>query len=190
MRSYLRQHDNRFDNYDSNGGNWKNSNNNRREHNDHDDRFGDVDQRRRSRSRSRSNVDHTNDYRKNNNFERSYQNHRNNRNNDSKRHHDDDNNSHSALYANVQPSRTIMLRHIPLTLDEQELKTEFNMAMVPFRDVRLVRHRDTGQSRGFGFLEFASIEESKRWMEYTQVSALLSILTILYTNKVWKQRVG
>ena len=67
------------------------------------------------------------------------------------------------------PSRTVMLRQLPIQMDDNELRTEFNMMLIPFKDIRLVKHRDTGQSRGFAFVEFGSVEEAQRWMVSTQV---------------------
>lgn len=70
------------------------------------------------------------------------------------------------------PSRTIMLRQLPAQIDETEIRSEFNVLMVPFKDVRLVKNRDTGLNRGFAFVEFNSVEDAQNWMEQTQVRNL------------------
>ena len=63
-----------------------------------------------------------------------------------------------------------MLRQLPFEMEDNELRTEFNMQCVPYKDIRLVKNRDTGQSRGFAFIEFNTIEEAQRWMTVTQVT--------------------
>ena len=70
------------------------------------------------------------------------------------------------------PSRTIMLRQLPLQMDDEELRNEFKMQMIPFKDVRLVKHRDTGASRGFAFVEFNAVEEAQQWMNANQVNLI------------------
>jgi RNA-binding protein 5/10 len=72
-----------------------------------------------------------------------------------------------------QPSRTIMLRQLPIQMDDGELRNELNMLIVPYKDMRLVKHRDTGVSRGFAFVEFNSIDEARQWMQTTQVYFVL-----------------
>ncbi len=67
------------------------------------------------------------------------------------------------------PSRTVMLRQLPLELDDTEIRTEFNMQCVPYKNIRLVKNRDTGQSRGFAFVEFGTVDEAQRWMIASQV---------------------
>ena len=71
---------------------------------------------------------------------------------------------------NIPPSRTIMLRNLPIQLDDTELLTELNMLMVAYKDVRLIKNRETGISRGFAFIDFNTIEEAQRWMSLTQVN--------------------
>ncbi len=62
-----------------------------------------------------------------------------------------------------------MMRQIPLEMDDNELRNEFTMLLVPFKDIRLVKNRDTGISRGFAFIEFSTVEEAQTWMNTTQV---------------------
>jgi RNA recognition motif-containing protein len=68
-----------------------------------------------------------------------------------------------------QPSRTIMLRQLPIQMDDVELRNQLNLLAVPCKDMRLVKHRDTGVSRGFAFVEFNSVDEAQQWMHMTQV---------------------
>lgn len=72
------------------------------------------------------------------------------------------------------PSRTIMLRQLPLAMDDHELRNEFSLMGIMVKDVRLVKNRDTGQSRGFAFIEFHTVEEAQNWMNTTLVSVLIS----------------
>lgn len=65
-----------------------------------------------------------------------------------------------------------MMRQLPLQMDDYELKNELTTLYVPFKDVRLVKNRDTGISRGFAFIEFGSVEEAQAWMNQTQVTML------------------
>lgn len=67
------------------------------------------------------------------------------------------------------PSRTIMLRQLPVRMEDSELRTELNMLSVPYKDVRLVKNRDTGLSRGFAFIEFSTVDEAQAWMNATRV---------------------
>jgi len=55
-----------------------------------------------------------------------------------------------------------MVRGLPITFSEQIL-TDAVAAYNP-SSIRLIRDRTTGQSRGFGFLEFATIEESQKFV--------------------------
>ncbi len=73
------------------------------------------------------------------------------------------------------PSRTIMLRQLPIQMDDAELRNEFNILMVPYKDIRLVRHRDTGTSRGFAFVEFNTVDDAQHWMHKTQVITLKNL---------------
>ena len=62
-----------------------------------------------------------------------------------------------------------MIRHLPLKIEDDELRTELTLLNLPFRDLRLVKNRETGQSRGFAFVEFDAVEDAQRWMETTNV---------------------
>ncbi len=62
-----------------------------------------------------------------------------------------------------------MLRQLPQQMEDAEIRAEFDVQSVPYKDIRLVKNRDTGQSRGFAFVEFNTIEEAQRWMSITQV---------------------
>ena len=72
-----------------------------------------------------------------------------------------------------------MVRQIPLQMSEDDLRTEFNMVQVPYKHIRLVKHRENGQSRGFAFVEFGTVDEASRWMASNQVSDQSSPLNTL-----------
>lgn len=69
-----------------------------------------------------------------------------------------------------------MLRNLPFTMDEIELKHELSSLCVAYKDVRLVKSRDTGMNRGFAFIEFPSLDDSQRWMNQTQVAHTLILI--------------
>ena len=62
-----------------------------------------------------------------------------------------------------------MLRQLPFELDDADIYNELNMQSVPYKDMRLVKNRDSGQSRGFAFVEFNTVEEAQHWMDSTKV---------------------
>ena len=63
-----------------------------------------------------------------------------------------------------------MLRQLPLQMEDQELRNELALMCISVKDVRLVRNRETGHSRGFAFVEFNTVEEAQNWMNITLVS--------------------
>ena len=77
------------------------------------------------------------------------------------------------------PSRTIMLRQLPLQMEDHELRSEFNMLGISIKDVRLVKNRDTGQSRGFAFVEFNNVDDAQQWMNNTLVIKLFTLIFLL-----------
>ena len=84
--------------------------------------------------------------------------------------------------SSVQPTQTIMLRQLPYDMSDTELQSELAAYLLPFRESRIVRHRDTGASRGFGFLEFDTVDEAKRWMHTVQVHNTHTLTRIYSTN--------
>lgn len=49
-------------------------------------------------------------------------------------------------------SKTLYVGNLPWSLREEDLKRIFAVH-VPIRSVRIITDRDTGRSRGFGFVE-------------------------------------
>ncbi|CAH8857778.1 unnamed protein product [Trichobilharzia szidati] len=63
-------------------------------------------------------------------------------------------------------SSTIMLRGIPTSLDHRDIRDALDEARVSYLDVRVIKDKTTGISKGFGFVDFASVHEARRWMDY------------------------
>ncbi|VDN08796.1 unnamed protein product [Dibothriocephalus latus] len=61
------------------------------------------------------------------------------------------------------PSSTIMMRGLPSSLEERDVIDVLDRDGVRYVDVRVIRDKNTG--KGFGFIEFASVEEARQWME-------------------------
>uniref|UniRef100_A0A8C7WPR2 RNA binding motif protein 10 n=1 Tax=Oryzias sinensis TaxID=183150 RepID=A0A8C7WPR2_9TELE len=75
------------------------------------------------------------------------------------------------LDQNQRPSNIIMLRMLPPTAT---IRAQLLEQGVQPREVRLMRNKSSGQSRGFAFVEFNLIQEATSWMETNQ--GTLSIL--------------
>ncbi|XP_076022675.1 RNA-binding protein 10 isoform X2 [Genypterus blacodes] len=75
---------------------------------------------------------------------------------------------------NQRPSNIIMLRMLPPAATSNEIRTQLQEQGIQPREVRLMRNKSSGQSRGFAFVEFNVIQEATRWMETNQ--GVLSIL--------------
>nr|XP_040048768.1 RNA-binding protein 10 [Gasterosteus aculeatus aculeatus] len=75
---------------------------------------------------------------------------------------------------NQRPSNIIMLRMLPPNVTTNEIRAQLQEQGIQPREVRLMRNKSSGQSRGFAFVEFNVIQEATRWMETNQ-----SVLLIL-----------
>nr|XP_020471946.1 RNA-binding protein 10-like isoform X2 [Monopterus albus] len=69
---------------------------------------------------------------------------------------------------NQRPSNIIMLRMLPLNATANEIRAQLQEQGIQPREVRLMRNKSSGQSRGFAFVEFNVIQEATRWMETNQ----------------------
>ncbi|XP_024148654.1 RNA-binding protein 10 isoform X2 [Oryzias melastigma] len=78
------------------------------------------------------------------------------------------------LDQNQRPSNIIMLRMLPPSATASEIRAQLLEQGVQPREVRLMRNKSSGQSRGFAFVEFNLIQEATSWMETNQ--GALSIL--------------
>uniref|UniRef100_A0A4W3JVR2 RNA binding motif protein 5 n=1 Tax=Callorhinchus milii TaxID=7868 RepID=A0A4W3JVR2_CALMI len=72
--------------------------------------------------------------------------------------------------AKEKKNRTIMLRGLPSsTTREDILELLKDYDGVQPKDVRVMRCKESGQSRGFAFVEFNHLQDATRWMEANQV---------------------
>ncbi|XP_066566073.1 RNA-binding protein 10 isoform X3 [Amia ocellicauda] len=71
-------------------------------------------------------------------------------------------------------SNIIMLRMLPPNATVNEIRTQLQEQGIQPREVRLMRNKSSGQSRGFAFVEFNHLQDAARWMETNQ-----RVLTIL-----------
>ncbi|XP_061470393.1 RNA-binding protein 10 isoform X2 [Rhineura floridana] len=71
-------------------------------------------------------------------------------------------------------SSIIMLRMLPQSATENDIRAQLQSHGFQPREVRLMRNKASGQSRGFAFVEFNHLQDATRWMEANQHS-----LTIL-----------
>ncbi|XP_028308724.1 RNA-binding protein 10 isoform X3 [Gouania willdenowi] len=67
-----------------------------------------------------------------------------------------------------KPSNIIMLRMLPPDASANEIREQLQEQGIQPREVRLMRNKSSGQSRGFAFVEFNVIQEATRWMETNQ----------------------
>jgi len=67
------------------------------------------------------------------------------------------------------PNSTIMLRGLSPETHEHDIMGILARHQLNPKDIRFLRHKDTGAPRGFAFVEFSSLEDSMRWMRETQV---------------------
>ncbi|KAK2885910.1 hypothetical protein Q8A67_016747 [Cirrhinus molitorella] len=73
-----------------------------------------------------------------------------------------------------KPSNIVMLRMLPPNATVNEIRARLQEQGIQPREVRLMRNKSSGQSRGFAFVEFNHLQEASRWMETNQ-----RVLTIL-----------
>uniref|UniRef100_A0A1A7WUN2 RNA binding motif protein 10 n=1 Tax=Iconisemion striatum TaxID=60296 RepID=A0A1A7WUN2_9TELE len=77
------------------------------------------------------------------------------------------------LDQNQRPSNIIMLRMLPPSATANEIRAQLQEQGIQPREVRLMRNKSSGQSRGFAFVEFNLIQEATRWMETNQGTLLI-----------------
>ncbi|XP_065509264.1 RNA-binding protein 10 isoform X2 [Caloenas nicobarica] len=61
-----------------------------------------------------------------------------------------------------------MLRVLPQAAAESDIRAQLQAQGVQPREVRLMRNKSSGQSRGFAFVEFHTVQEAAKWMEQNQ----------------------
>uniref|UniRef100_UPI00398F0CB8 RNA-binding protein 10-like isoform X2 n=1 Tax=Pristiophorus japonicus TaxID=55135 RepID=UPI00398F0CB8 len=70
-------------------------------------------------------------------------------------------------------SKIIMLRMLPQSATENDIRVQLQYSGHQPRDVRLMRNKSSGQSRGFAFVEFNHLQDATRWMEANQHSLVV-----------------
>ncbi|XP_014117685.1 PREDICTED: RNA-binding protein 10 [Pseudopodoces humilis] len=70
-------------------------------------------------------------------------------------------------------STIVMLRMLPQAATENDIRAQLQAQGVQPREVRLMRNKSSGQSRGFAFVEFHHVQEAARWMEANQAGLTL-----------------
>ncbi|BES93256.1 RNA-Hypothetical protein protein [Nesidiocoris tenuis] len=68
-------------------------------------------------------------------------------------------------YRNSVPRKTIVVRCMPSHVTEVDIHMDITACSLVCHDIRLVRRKDTGFSRGFAFVEFYNVEDAVSWME-------------------------
>ncbi|XP_051789496.1 RNA-binding protein 10 isoform X2 [Erpetoichthys calabaricus] len=71
-------------------------------------------------------------------------------------------------------SNIIMLRMLPTNATVSEIRLHLQEQGIQAKDVRLMRNKSSGQSRGFAFVEFNHLQDASRWMETNQVTSRCS----------------
>lgn len=59
----------------------------------------------------------------------------------------------------------LYIGNLSYKVDEQQLREHFEKECGPVTDVKIVTDRDTGQPRGFGFVEFGSPSDGQKALE-------------------------
>lgn len=68
-------------------------------------------------------------------------------------------------YKSQTPNKTLIIRGLTPYVTERDIREEIIRAGGNPRDIRLIRKKDTGSSRGFAFVEFGSTEEARSMVE-------------------------
>lgn len=71
-------------------------------------------------------------------------------------------------YKSQPPNNTIMIRGLAQHITENDIRQDIIQCGLMPKDIRLIRKKDTGASRGFAFVEFSTLAEATRWMDMKQ----------------------
>ncbi|XP_039293900.1 RNA-binding protein 5 [Nilaparvata lugens] len=76
-------------------------------------------------------------------------------------------------YKDQVPNRTIIIRGLAQHITEGDIREDTIKCKLVPKDIRLIRRKHTGTSRGFAFVEFLTINEAVSWMEMKQGELML-----------------
>lgn len=76
-------------------------------------------------------------------------------------------------YKDQAPNRTIIIRGLAQHITESDIWQDTVKCNLVPKDIRLIRRKDTGTSRGFAFVEFLNTSEAVAWMEMKQGELML-----------------
>merc|ERR1719464_2088756 len=71
---------------------------------------------------------------------------------------------------NVPPNNTIMIRGLAQHITETDISDDIQSCGLVAKDIRLIRKKETGASRGFAFVEFTKIQDAQTWMDEKKVA--------------------
>ncbi|XP_076045392.1 RNA-binding protein 5-like isoform X2 [Oratosquilla oratoria] len=71
-------------------------------------------------------------------------------------------------YKTQPPNNTIMVRGLAQHITENDIRADILACNLMPKDIRLVRKKESGASRGFAFVEFTTVHDATRWMEAKQ----------------------
>ncbi|XP_014253951.1 RNA-binding protein 5 [Cimex lectularius] len=77
------------------------------------------------------------------------------------------------VYKKQVPQRTIIIRGLAQHITEQDIQDDITLSHLVCKDIRLVRRKDTGTSRGFAFVEFSTVGDAIKWIELKQGELML-----------------
>ncbi|GIY23570.1 hypothetical protein CDAR_7412 [Caerostris darwini] len=66
------------------------------------------------------------------------------------------------------PNNTLMVRGLDSSVTENDIQEEVLRYGLKAKDIRLIKDKGTGASRGFAFVEFQLLSEAVRWKELTK----------------------
>nr|CAD7585630.1 unnamed protein product [Timema genevievae] len=76
-------------------------------------------------------------------------------------------------YRTQTASNTVIIRGLAQHIAETDIKEDIIKCGLMPKDIRLIRRKDTGASRGFAFVEFNTKQEASRWIETKQGELIL-----------------
>lgn len=77
-------------------------------------------------------------------------------------------------YKTSIPQKTVVIRCMPIDATEVDIHLDITSCNLVCHDIRLVRRKDTGSSRGFAFVEFYNVDDAVTWMELRQGTLMLN----------------